>query len=69
MGYGDEQMRELEQTIAAVPCDAVVVGTPVDLGRFLRIKKPLVKVSYELDDRGTRGLEAVLERFLARGSL
>ncbi len=66
MGYGEEQVRELERTIEAVPCDAVVVGTPVDLGRFLTISKPVVRVSYELDEAGTRGLERVLDRFLAR---
>ena len=65
MGYGDEQMHELEQTIEAVPCDVVVVGTPVDLGRFLKIRKPVVRVSYELDGRGTRGLAKVLDEFLA----
>jgi len=64
MGYGEAQMRELEQTIAAVPCDAVVVGTPVDLGRFLKIRQPQVKVSYELDAHGREGLERVLDRFL-----
>jgi predicted GTPase len=69
MGYGEAQMRELEQTIAAVPCDAVVVGTPVDLGRFLKIRQPQVRVSYELDAQGRAGLEPLVDRFLERGVL
>jgi predicted GTPase len=69
MGYGAEQMHELERTIEAVPCDVVVVGTPVDLGRFLTVRKPQVRVSYELDAHGRAGLEPVLDRFLAQGIL
>jgi predicted GTPase len=50
MGYGDAQMRELEQTINAADCDAVVIGTPIDLGRLLNINKPSTRVRYELDE-------------------
>lgn len=66
MGYGDEQVRELEATIARVPCDVVVIGTPVDLARVVRIGKPTVRVRYELQELGQPTLEAVLEAFVAR---
>ncbi|RLF06529.1 MAG: GTPase [Thermoprotei archaeon] len=65
MGYGAEQMRELEETINRVPADVVVLGTPTDLSRYLRINKPVVKVRYEV--RELEGsLAAVIDEFLAR---
>lgn len=48
MGYGDAQVRELEETIARTPADVVVVGTPIDLTRVMKIDKPAVRVRYEL---------------------
>jgi predicted GTPase len=48
MGYGAEQIAELEETIRRTPCDVVVVGTPIDLTRVLKIDKPAVRVRYEL---------------------
>ena len=50
MGYGDAQMAELEATINATPCDLVLVATPIDLGRILKINKPASRVLYELDE-------------------
>jgi predicted GTPase len=50
MGYSPEQIAELEQTIDAVPCDLVVVATPVDLGKVARFSKPSVRVRYELEE-------------------
>jgi predicted GTPase len=50
MGYSAEQIAEMEQTIDAVPCDLVVVATPVDLGRVARFSKPSVRVRYELEE-------------------
>ena len=64
MGYGDEQVRELEETINAVPCDLVLVGTPFDLGRMVKSDKPLLRVTYELDEVGTKALESILDEFL-----
>lgn len=60
MGYGDEQRRDLEETIAAAECDVVVAGTPMDLGRVIHIKKPLRRAQYELREIGTPTLEDVL---------
>ncbi len=50
MGYGDTQVAELEATIDATPCDLVLVATPIDLGRILKINKPATRVLYELDE-------------------
>ncbi|UCF37180.1 MAG: GTPase [Acidobacteriota bacterium] len=65
MGYGDTQVEELRQSINAVPCDLVLVGTPFDLGRLIKCDKPLVRVRYEMDQQGTEALSKLLDRFLA----
>ncbi len=64
MGYGDRQRADLEATINAVPCDVVVVGTPIDLARCITIQKPSVRVRYELEEKGELDLESVLKPFL-----
>ncbi|MBI2882059.1 MAG: GTPase [Candidatus Tectomicrobia bacterium] len=63
MGYSAEQVKELERTIEAAPCDAVVAGTPVDLRRVLRLTKPVVRVHYELQEIGRPTLREVLAPF------
>ncbi len=60
MGYSDRQIRELEETISRVPCDAVVIATPVDLRRIIKIDKPTVRVSYDFDI----DLSKVVEQFI-----
>ena len=57
MGYGETQIAELAETIRRTPCDVVVVGTPIDLRRVLRIDKPAVRVRYELRERTPGALE------------
>ena len=64
MGYGDEQKADLEKTINAVDCDAVVIGTPIDLSRIVKINKPKVRVGYELQEIGSPNLRQVLAKFL-----
>jgi predicted GTPase len=66
MGYGEEQIRDLEATIARVPCDAVVIGTPIDLNRLIRIEKPTVRVRYELQEIGRPDLHDVLAPLLEK---
>jgi predicted GTPase len=66
MGYGSQQMRELEETINRVPCDVVLVATPVDLRRVLQIRHPTCRVSYELEEIGSPTLADVLSDFLDR---
>ncbi len=63
MGYGEEQTVDLEKTINAVDCDVVIVGTPIDLRKVINIKKPAVRINYELQEIGKPNLEDVLKRF------
>jgi predicted GTPase len=66
MGYSDQQMRELEETINSTPCDMVIIATPIDLGRLLKIHRPYQRVRYELQVIGQPTLEGILrERFPA----
>ncbi len=60
MGYSEEQIKELEQTINKSKCDAVIIATPIDLGRLIKINKPYVRVSYELEEIGKLRLDNVL---------
>lgn len=64
MGYGPGQIRDLEATIAAVPCDAVVSGTPIDISRVLRIGKPVARVRYAHADHDGPALGSVLLELL-----
>jgi len=66
LGYDKKQIRDLQKTINAIPCDSVVVGTPIDLTRLLKINKPSVRVRYELDEIGKPDLEDVVDEFLKR---
>ncbi len=66
MGYGDRQVRELEATIEAVDCDAVVAGTPIDLTRVLSVSRPLTRARYDLRERTPGQLEAAVRRVLDR---
>ena len=60
MGYGATQVRELEDTIDRVPCDVVLIATPVDLGRIISIKQPTCRVTYCLEEQGIPGFRDVL---------
>ena len=64
MGYGEDQMRDLQQSINAADCDVVVIATPIDLTRIIKINKPVVKVGYELQEIGRPDLPEILESFL-----
>jgi len=66
MGYGEEQMKDLETTINNTPCDLVVIGTPIDLRRVCNIKHPAVRVTYELQEVGQPDLNVVLSDFIAK---
>lgn len=69
MGYGKQQIRDLEATINNTPCDLVVSGTPIDLNRVLKVNKPIVRVKYELDEIGRPTLKDVLDDFLKKKGL
>jgi predicted GTPase len=64
MGYGEEQIRDLEKTVAKVECDAVVIGTPIDLQRIIDIPQPSVRVSYDLAEIGKPDLKDALADYL-----
>ena len=66
MGYSEDQIRDLEDTIARTDCDSVVIGTPIDLTRILKIKQPSTRVYYELQEIGTPNLNEVLSDFCQR---
>jgi predicted GTPase len=57
MGYGEKQIRDLQKTVDLVDCDAIVIGTPIDLGRLLKFKVPATRVRYELQEIGQPNLE------------
>jgi predicted GTPase len=69
MGYGDEQLKELEATINAIPCDVVITGTPVDLGRLISVRHPIRHATYELRELGRPNLEDVLKPILEQARL
>ena len=69
MGYGAKQVKDLEKTIAATPCDAVVIATPIDLQRIVKIKQPCVKIGYELQEIGQPNLEVILDEFIKKHKL
>jgi len=69
MGYGDQQVKDLEETIANTPCDAVVIATPIDLQRIVKIKQPTVKVGYELQEIGYPNFVDVLKEFVKKNNL
>jgi predicted GTPase len=66
LGYGKKQMKELERTINRVPCDTVVVGTPIDIAKFLSLKKPTTRVTYELKELRGPTLKTIITSFLNR---
>ena len=63
MGYGDQQIRDLEETINSSDCDTVIIATPIDLRRLIRINKPSVRVGYDLQEIGRPNIEDILKRF------
>jgi len=60
LGYSDEQLKELERSINGVSCDAVVLGTPSDLTRMIRIRRPVARVQFEASEVGGHRIEALI---------
>ncbi|MEJ2596518.1 MAG: cyclic 2,3-diphosphoglycerate synthase [bacterium] len=69
MGYGKEQLKDLETTINNTNCDAVVIGTPIDLNRLIRIEKPNTRVFYDLQEIGEPTLDDILTEFIKSNNL
>jgi predicted GTPase len=68
-GYFPEQLKDMEATIQATPCDLVLVATPIDLSRLIRISQPVLRVSCRVEDWGEPSLDQVMEEFLRRQAL
>ena len=66
MGYGDKQVKDLETTINRVPCDAVIIGTPIDLRRLVKITKPAPRVVYDLQEISKPDLYDIISKFLKK---
>jgi len=64
MGYGEKQIKDLQRTINAANCDSVVIATPIDLGKILKINKPTVRVRYELQEITKPDLTEILKKFI-----
>jgi predicted GTPase len=64
MGYGEQQLKDLEETINNTDCDSVIIGTPIDLSRVISINKPHTRVYYELNEIDKPDLEAILKDFI-----
>ena len=69
MGYGEQQLKDLEETIDRTECDAVIIGTPIDLSRVINIDKPYTRVHYELDEVSSPNLEDVINDFVKEHKL
>jgi len=66
MGYGEQQMKDLAATIDKADCDSVIIGTPIDLGRVIKINKPSTRVEYSMQEIGHPDMEDVLAPFVAK---
>ncbi len=69
MGYGEQQLKDLEATINRTECDSVVIGTPIDLSRIIKINKPFTRVYYNLQEIGRPNLDGVLDEFVKKHKL
>ena len=69
MGYGEEQISDLEKTINGADCDSVVIATPIDLSRIIKINKPVTKVNYDLQEIGKPDLNELLTDFLTKNGI
>lgn len=64
MGYSDDQLKDLEETINKINCDTVVIGTPIDLRRVINIKQDSVRVTYSLEEKGEYSIKNILDKFM-----
>jgi len=69
MGYGEQQLKDLETTINNSDCDSVIIGTPIDLNRLIAIKKPNTRVYYDLQEIGEPNLNSILDEFVQKHKL
>jgi len=69
MGYGDQQLKDLEETINNTDCDSVIIATPIDLNRIIKIRKPNTRVYYDLQEIGDPNLSQVIDEFVKKHKL
>jgi len=69
MGYGEQQLKDLEETINKTDCDSVIIGTPIDLNRIIKINKPNTRVYYDLQEIGDPNLTDILDEFVKKHGL
>jgi len=69
MGYSEQQLKDLETTINNTDCDTVIIGTPIDLNRIVKINKPTTRVYYDLQEIGQPSLEGILKDFVQKHNL
>jgi predicted GTPase len=69
MGYGDQQLKDLETTINNTDCESVIIATPIDLNRIIKIKKPNTRVYYDLQEIGEPNLTEVIDEFIKKYKL
>jgi predicted GTPase len=64
LGYYEDQLKDLQESIAATPCDLVLIGSPIDIRRVIEIDKPSMRVAYELEEIGKPDLNSILDELL-----
>jgi predicted GTPase len=66
MGYGEQQVKDLEATVENTECDSVIIGTPIDLNRVIKINKPNTRVYYDLQEIGSPNLAEEVNEFIRK---
>jgi len=66
MGYDEQQIKDLSTTIEKTECDSVIIATPIDLGRIIKINKPNTRVQYNLQEIGHPNIESIIENFIKK---
>jgi len=69
MGYSDQQLKDLETTINSTDCESVVIGTPIDLQRIVKINKPATRVYYDLQEIGQPDFVGIIDDFIKKNNL
>ncbi|MFX1428097.1 MAG: GTPase, partial [Promethearchaeota archaeon] len=64
MGYTDQQIEDLEKTLNNVKADIILNGSPIDLTKLIKVNKPIIKVSYDIESIGSPSIEDILDKFI-----
>jgi predicted GTPase len=66
MGYNDQQIKDMEDTLNNAECDLIIDGSPIDLEKLIKVNKPIVRVTYDIQPIGSPSIEDVLEEFIQK---